>query len=262
MKKQLYGLKLPLIKNGKWYDYPEIYNLFSILEDKDKKCIDLVINYIKNNKLEIINPIDLGCGTGKLYDQLICTINYQGIAYLVDSNSNMIEYLNNKYGNEVKILNSKISDFDLNTNKSNFIISSFGFPSNLFDKNNCICELKNVYENLLDDGVFITIGWNEKWDDELSLLWKKYICDNSDKSIDGARNCNLDWYVNDIQTSITFDNLTQRDYIIYNLFGENAKKDYVDSNKLEWSMHMGITINTKKQLKVILEKLEANHEGN
>ena len=254
--------ELPLIKNGKWYNYPEIYNLFSFAEDREKKCIKQVINYIKSNNLKINNPIDLGCGTGKLYDQLICNIKYQGTAYLVDSNSNMIDYLTNKYDDNVKILNSKISDFDLGVDKSNFIISSFGFPSNLFDKNNCINELKKVYENLLDGGIFITIGWNEKWDDELSMLWKNYICDNSNKNIDGVRNSNLDWYMNDIQTILRFDNLTQRDYVIYNLFGANAKNDYADSNKLEWNMNMGITINTKKQLKAILENLEDKYEGN
>lgn len=252
----------PLIKDGKWYDYPELYNLFSISEDKDKKCIDLIINYINNNNLEIINPVDLGCGTGKLYDQLICNIDYQGNAYLIDSNSNVINYLVDKYDDSIQILNSKISDFDLGINKSNFIISSFGFPSKLFDKNNCVNELKNVYKNIADDGIFITIGWNEKWDDELSMLWKKYINDNSKNKINGVRNCNLNWYRNDIQATLRFDNLVQRDYVIYNLFGNNAKNYYMNFNKLEWSMHMGITINTKEQIKAILKSLEDSYERN
>ena len=254
--------KIPLIKNGKWYDYPEIYNLFSFSEDKDLKCINILINYIKNNNLRIINPIDLGCGTGKLYDQLISSIEYIGTAYLVDSNPNMLDYLTKKYYDNIIILNSKISDLDLGDNKSNFIISSFGFPSSLFDKNNCIKELKKVYENLLDDGIFITIGWNEKWDDELSMLWNNYICVNSNKTLAGVRNCNLDWYMNDIKTSLRFDNLSQRDYVLCNLFGDEAKNDYADSNKLEWSMHMGVTINTKEQIKIILENLEDKYERN
>lgn len=253
---------ISLIKSGKWYDFPEEYNLFSFAEDKGKKCIEYVINYIKKHNLKIKNPVDLGSGTGKIYDQLIKKISYSGDAYLVDVNSHMIHYLIKKYGNEVRIVKSKIAEFNLKEQKSNFIISSFEFPSSLFNYENCYQELKNVYQNLLDDGIFITIGWNEKWDDELSLMWKKYVCDNSTKRINGVRNCNLKWYVNDIKTSLKFDNLEQRDFVLYTLFGKKATKDFSNSIQLEWSMHMGITIHTKKQLKTILGGLEKEYERN
>ena len=254
--------KLSLIKSGKWYDFPEIYNLFSFSEDKGEKCIGYVLDYIKKNDLKIKNPVDLGSGTGKIYDQLIKETNYNGDVYLVEVNHNMIQYLIKKYGNEVKVLKSKIAEFQLKEEKSNFIISSFGFPSSLFDQENCIRELKNVYQNLTDDGIFITIGWNEKWDDELSLMWKNYVWDNSTRRINRVRNCNLKWYINDIKTSIRFDDFKQRDFVLHTLFGEKAKEDFANSKQLEWSMHMGITIHTKKQLKTILKGLEKENEGN
>ncbi len=245
-----------LIKNGNWYNYPEIYNIFSFAEDKDNKCIKIVEEYIKNSKMEVINPVDLGTGTGKMFDQLIKNINYEGSAYLVDSNKKMTSFLRNKYHSEVIILNSKISDFSIGTVKSNLIISSFGFPSNLFDRNNCIKELKNVYENLSDGGVFITIGLNEKWNDELSLLWKTYIDKDIKIYIRDVRNCKLNWYENDIKTTLRFDNKKQMKYVIFNLFGSKAKVDYTNSDKLEWKMKMGITLNTKTELKNIIKKLE------
>lgn len=49
-------------------------------------------------------------------------------------------------------------------------------------------------------------------------------------------------------------------YIIF--FGEEAKNDYKNSNKLEWDMLMGITINTKKELNKIIKELELINERN
>lgn len=251
-----------LIKDSKWYDYPEVYSIFSNAEDKNQICIKIIKEYIKDNKLEITNPTDLGTGTAKLYEQLLKDTNYNGNIYLIESNCFMNDYLKTKYKNEINIVQTSIEDFDLKNNKSNFIISSFGFPSTLFNKDKCLKELKNVYKNLLEDGIFITIGWNEKWNDELNNLWKKYICDNSKKEITTPRNCNLSWYKNDIKTTLEFNNIDERDYVLYSLFGEDAENDYKDSNKLKWDMLMGITINTKKELNKIIRELELTNERN
>lgn len=161
-----------LINDGKWYNYPELYDIFSFSEDIDEKCIKIIKNLIYNNKIQIINPIDLGSRTGKIYDQLLSKISYEGHAYFIENNPAMLSFLEQKYknNNKVKIVKNTIKSFKLNLQKSNFIISYFGFPSSLFDKDNTLEELKNVYKNLLDGGIFITIGWNEKWDDELSSL--------------------------------------------------------------------------------------------
>lgn len=249
-----------LINDGKWYNYPELYDIFSFSEDIDEKCIKIIKNLIYNNKIQIINPIDLGSGTGKIYDQLLSKISYEGHAYFIENNPAMLSFLEQKYknNNKVKIVKNTIKSFKLNLQKSNFIISSFGFPSSLFDKDNTLEELKNVYKNLLDGGIFITIGWNEKWDDELSSLWKKYTINNFDKPIIDARNCGLSWLNDNIKTSLKFENIEKRDYVLNSLFGSCVK---LDDRKLKLSMHMGITLNNKKELKEIIDKIDSLYKN-
>lgn len=53
----------------------------------------------------------------------------------------MNDYLKIKYKNEINVIQTSIEEFDLKNNKSNFIISSFGFPSTLFDKDKYLKEL-------------------------------------------------------------------------------------------------------------------------
>lgn len=240
------------INNGEWYNYPELYNIFSISEDKDRKCIEIVKNRIKN--FLIVNPTDLGTGTGKMYDQLISELNYDGKFFCIENNDNMIKFLKKKYKNnkKINILKSDIENFDLGLYKSNFIISSFGFPSKLFDKEKTIRELKNIYKNLTSDGIFITIGWNEKWNDELSNIWKKYSKINFDEKI-LVRNCGLSWLKNDIETVLKFNDINEKNKVFNYLFGKSNS-----NNKLEFKMLMGITFNTKKEIKNIIKNLERN----
>lgn len=250
-----------LLNNDNWYDYPQIYNSFSFAEDTDKKCIEVVKNKIINDKIIITNPIDLGTGTGKIYDQLLKEINFEGHVWLIENNKNMLDFIKEKYkgNNEIKIINNSISDFRIENQISNFIISSFGFPSCMYDANKTLEELKNVYENLLNDGVFITIGWNEKWNDEVSDMWKRYTYKKFDDNLMGARNCGLNWLENDINTSLKFKNIKEKNCILNNLFGDIIE---LDSNKLEFKLNMGVTFNTKEELKNIIKNLEKHYERN
>lgn len=253
--------KSGLIKNYNWYDYPDIYNIFSFSEDKEEKCIDIIKEKIFKESIRIFNPIDLGAGTGKIYDQLFSKINFDGNAWFIENNNNMINFLQKKYknNNKIKIVNSTISSFEIEDQKSNFIISSFGFPSCIYDKRETLDELKRIYENLLNDGIFITIGWNEKWNDEVSSLWEKYTNKDLSKKITGARNCGLTWLNNNIETSLVFKSIEEKKYILRCLFGSIME---LDSNKLEFKLNMGITFNTKKELETIIKNMEEYYERN
>lgn len=249
-----YG-KTPLIVDGNWYNYPHLYNIFSYAEDFNNDCINIIKKYINDNNIKIINPIDLGSGTGKIYYKLLKNLKISGSIFLVDNNINMINYLNKSIkSNVVKIVKSDIKNISLI--KSNFIISSFGFPSKLLDKDNTLKELKKMYELLLEDGILITIGWNERWNDEFFELWKKYIKIDYSNKVKLIRNCNLSWYKSDIDCVVKFSNIKERDKVLGNFFGADFVKDYSDNNKLEWGISMGITLNTKKEIKNIIDSWE------
>lgn len=98
--------KSSLIKYSNWYDYPDLYNIFSFSEDKKEKCMEII-----KEKIRIINPIDLGAGTGKIYDQLLSKIDFEENAWLIENNTKMIDFLQKKYknNNRVKIVKKRIT---------------------------------------------------------------------------------------------------------------------------------------------------------
>lgn len=152
--------------------------------------------------------------------------------------------------------------------KSTLIISSFGFPSKIFDPERCKKELEAVYNNLDDKGIFVTIGWDESFNDELNEMWYRYIPDEirahsfeewrNERSsrIKTARNCNLTWYKKNLQIPLIFDSLEESVNVMGHLFGRDAAMHILDTEKRIWWMTMGITWNTKQDLKNILREMK------
>lgn len=254
-----------LVKNHTWYKYPLIYDMFSIAEDKENIIASKIIKYINEKRIRVNNPIDLGTGTGKIIDTVLNKIYYCGNIYAVDNSKEMIHFLTNKYKNKkcIQIVQSSIEKLNLDI-KSNFIISCFGFPSCVYDKSLIKRELINVNRILDDDGILITIGWNEKYDDELSYIWYKYV-DVSQlsydewkkekiKSMQTTRNCSLSWLENDIETKLEVTNKTDGERMFRILFGKKSL-DYIISDKnMQLKMKMGITLNTKQEINKIIKE--------
>ncbi len=262
-------------ESDKWYADPSIYNTFSESEDPENICFDLVCQKIKRDRLRIVNPIDLATGTGRMLDQIIQKLQYDGTLCGVDLNVKMCEFLNKKfkrqkiYVNKAKIINSSIRDAPrFMKSKSSFVISSFGFPSKISDRKNCIEELKSVYKLLKDDGVFVTIGWDETFNDELNMMWFKYIPDsiNADNfeewrsrrsaGISSPRNCGLSWLKKGLSVPLEFSNLKESVFVMSHLFGRDAAEDIIRNSKKAWNMSLGITYNTKDEIRKIIWRLK------
>lgn len=276
----LIGLKSFKNENGlifdetdRWYQDPAIYHIFSESEDPENICLDLILDKIKEKK--IINPIDLATGTGRMLWQIMNKIPYEGVLYGLDLSSKMCEFLEKKikrermYINKIKIINSSIIDAHQRIiEKSNFIISSFGFPSKISNKDLVIDELRSVYDLLTDDGMFFTIGWDETFNDELNEMWFRYIPDNiladnfedwrrlRSSAIMSPRNANLSWMKKGLCLPIRFNSLNEASQVMGYLFGRDAAQYIVKTGKIEWNMSMGITYNTKAEIGKILEKYE------
>jgi len=260
-------------ETDKWYGDPSIYNVFSEAEDPENLCFDLICQKICKEKIQILNPIDLASGTGRLVRQIVQKMNFEGILYAADINPKMTEFLEKTikrrrgYVHNIKIITSPIKNLKIK-NKSTFIISSFGFPSKIFDGKLCLKELKKIYELLDENGFFVTIGWDETFNDELNLMWFKYIPDSIKarnfeewrlkrcQMISSPRNCNLTWFKKGISVPLQFSSLSESAYVIGHLFGRDAAKYVIDHQKTRWSMSMGITYDTKKELRKIIKKSE------
>lgn len=262
-------------ESDKWYADPSIYSIFSEGEDPENLCFELVLNKIKKDKLKIINPIDLASGSGRMFDQITQKIQYKGTLFGVDLSKKMCEFLSKKvkrqkmYVNKVNIIHSSIKDAPtIIKTKSSFIISSFGFPSKILQEQKCLQELKSVYNLLREEGVFVTIGWDETFNDELNNMWFKYIPDqiNADnfeewrsrrsRTIKTPRNCGLTWLKKGLCIPLEFSSLKESVFVMSHLFGRDAAEYIIQNNKKCWNMSLGITYNTKKEIKVIIEALE------
>lgn len=260
--------------SDKWYADASIYNIFSENEDIENVCFNLIVSRLKKEKIKIVNPIDLACGTGRTTKNILNNLKYSGTLYSVDLSSQMLEFLQRTidrqkyYVDKIKLVKSTIENFELPDNeKSSLIISSFGFPSKISDKERCKKELQAVYDNLTDDGVFITIGWDETFNDELNQMWYRYIPDDikansfeewrniRSKSIKTVRNCNLTWYKTNLQIPLIFDTLEESVNVMGHLFGRDAATHILSTEKKMWWMAMGITWDTKDSLKKILKEL-------
>ncbi|MBP3800042.1 MAG: methyltransferase domain-containing protein, partial [Bacilli bacterium] len=259
--------------SDKWYADASIYNIFSESEDPQNICFSLIFNKLLAKKMNIINPIDLATGTGRAAKYLLNNISYDGTLYAVDYSKQMLDYFERTinrqkyYVKNINLVKSKIQDFSLpNNDKSSFIISSFGFPSKISDPDRCKAELENVYNLLTDDGIFVTLGWDETFNDELNNMWYKYIPDNiiasnfeewrkcRENTIESPRNCNLTWYKKNIKVPLLFDTLEETINVMGHLFGRDAAIEILKNKRNMWWMSLGITWDDKKSLSKILKK--------
>ena len=290
LTKALYRIKNPItiekvslkkrhstIENGlivdisdKWYAAPEIYEIFSYREDPENIAFKIIVDYLKINNHTIINPVDIASGTGKLLRYFINEITFDGSFFAIDKSDKMIDYLEktikrtHKYIYNIVLIKEELKNFKLE-NKSSLIMSNFGFPSKISNLKNSMEELKNICENLTENGLFITIGWDESFNDDLNYYWYKYIPDLINafdfetwrekrmSLIKSPRNTSLNWYKKGITVPLQFKNLNESAYIMGHLFGRDAAKHIIEKNKTEWNMSIGITINTKQQLKKIIK---------
>ncbi len=262
-------------ETDKWYKDAAIYHIFSNAEDPQNICFDIVREQIKN--IRIVDPIDLATGTGRMFWQIINKINFEGILRAVDMSADMCDFLRKDlkrergYTKNTEIIQSSIENLSKKiSKKSSFIISSFGFPSKITNKDLCIRELKAIYSLLSDNGVFVTLGWDETFNDELSEMWFSYIPDDirarnfeewrrkRAERITSARNCGLTWLKKGIHVPLQFDSLRESATVMGYLFGRDASLNIIKNNKTEWMMSLGITFNDKKSLKKIIEEHERN----
>jgi hypothetical protein len=261
-------------ESDKWYRDPSVYAMFSEAEDPENICFDIVRKKIGNKR--VMNPIDLATGTGRTLWQVLEKVDYSGVLYGVDSSADMCAFTEKnlrrerKYTRSVEIVHGTIADFPSRSGgvKSNLIVSSFGFPSCVFNERDCLAELKAVRDMLTDDGEFFTIGWDETFNDALSQMWFKYVPDDiaawdfeewrkkRAAAIASPRNCGLTWFKKGIAVPLQFSSLKESAHVMGYLFGRDAAQEVVRGTMTEWTMSLGITRDTKKDLTRIINAYE------
>lgn len=252
---------------------PSLYDKFAEAQDPENVCFGLILRKIGEKK--IMNPIDLAAGTGRTLLQILEHVRFEGELCGVDSSAAMCAFAEEKirrsqnFMHRTKIARSTIADFPKkNAAKSNFIVSSFGFPSRRSDARNCLRELKAVHDLLADDGEFYTIGGDETFNDELSMMWFKYIPDDIHvrdfeewrerrmAMTMSPRNCDLTWFKRGLRIPLQFGSLKESAQVMGYLFGRDAAQYAIRQGKTEWVMSLGITCDTKKDIGKIIKTME------
>jgi HEAT repeat protein len=260
-------------ESDKWYRDPAIYRTFSEAEDPENVRFSLIQARIRD--IVIKNPIDLASGTGRMAWQIIDKIPFEGTLFTVDASKQMCDFLSKaikrerKFTNNIRIISDTISGAPRRIGRnSNFIISSFGFPSRFSDKKLCIKELRAVHKMLSKGGLFFTIGWDETFNDELNRMWYRFIPDRivaqnfeewrykRSAEISSPRNCGLTWFKRGVAVPLQFGSLKEAAFVMGHLFGRDAAQYVVNSGKIEWGMSLGITCNTKEELGAIIKSYE------
>lgn len=257
--------------SDKWYADPSIYEIFSKSEDPNNICFEAILRVVKSRLKEIENPIDLACGTGRAIDFFIDKIDYKGNFYAVDRSPEMLNYLQKKmdrrhlYTHTIEYQQIELAKLALPV-RSNFIISSFGFPSKFTDRKQCMLELQRINDILMPGGLLVTLGWDETFNDELNNFWFQHIPDDINakdfevwrlqrtEKFKSPRNCYLTWYKKRILVPLLFSSVNESAYVMGYLFGRDAAEEIIKTNRTRWQMSLGITINTKEEISSILKK--------
>jgi hypothetical protein len=99
-------------------------------------------------------------------------------------------------------------------------------------------------------------------------MWFKYIPDNIRAKnfdewravragkIDSPRNCGLTWFKKNIIVPLQFSSLKESAIVMGYLFGRDAAQSIILKTQKNWSMSMGITLNTKEEIAIIIKEYE------
>nr|VFJ49524.1 MAG: RNA cap guanine-N2 methyltransferase [Candidatus Kentron sp. FW] len=249
-----------LIIDDRWYRYPNIYHKFSSAVDPDFEAMKVVSGFLDKINHLVRNPVDLGAGTGRLTEYLR-NMEYSGKLFAVENCNEMVSYLRESaLSNDAVILHEDTASFRIKE-KSSLMMSNFGLSS----RNNPNDRLRNIYKNLSDDGLLITIGWNEEFSDELSEAWYGFLSDRSGsfdewraevrKRFESPRGMGLSWF-DKIRTRLEFEDMNSALYAMGNLFGRAMAEDIISRQKTSWELGVGITVNTRDEIRRIIEEME------
>ncbi|ACV33713.1 HEAT repeat domain-containing protein [Accumulibacter sp.] len=81
-------------KGDKWYGNPSIYHEFSACQDPENVCFGLLQHLLEG--AEIVNPIDLGSGTGRLAWYFLEHFAFEGQMFCLDVSEEMCRFLNQR----------------------------------------------------------------------------------------------------------------------------------------------------------------------
>jgi SAM-dependent methyltransferase len=263
-------------ETNKWYWSPEIYDKFSRAEDPQSLVFSLALTYCP---LDAKIAVDVGCGTGRFIRELREKCSFIHTIHAVDASSEMVEYVRKsfKFGSpEVKVYHSTIDKIPLPDASVDLIVSSWGFPSKVWDKQQATNELKEVLRLLKPSGTLITIGWDETFSDEMTELWYRFVMEEEyyfdtlsgyrrrkRSKITSSRNCGLTVVKERLEVPVKFKDKHDAAEVLGHLFGYSAGVWILENAKYEFQMSSSITVDSRESIeKIVAETKESEQPQN
>lgn len=255
-------------ESNKWYWSPEVYDKFSRAEDPAGVSFGLAVSLLPPG-VEV--ALDLGSGTGRFVDILKDTVPTLRKIHALDTSKDMVEYLRKRYKLEtakVKVIEADMAKIPLPDGSVDVVVSSWGFPSKVWDQERCSKELGEVCRVLQPGGCLITIGWDEDFTDEMTEVWYRFVMEEEyyfdtlaeyrrrrRSKIVSPRNCGLTVVKKRLTLPVKFKDYREAAFVFGHLFGYSAGQWVLDTDRHEFQMNVSVTQDSYAHLKEILAEV-------
>ncbi len=257
-----------------WYTNAEIYDKFSLSEDPLNISLDFALDKIPCDFSQVA---DLGSGTGRFAIHIAENRPDVKKVFALDANENMHKFLKQKIQHrhglksKIKPIHQSIDKLPFPDSSIDAIVSSWAFPSKMWHLETCLKQIEEVRRVLKPNGILLTVGWDETYRDELSELWYRFVPEpdfrresfeewrkRRKSKIISPRNCHLTFVKKNLKVPLLFDNAEEAAYVLGFLFGFTAGEWVTSQRRCEFSINVGITLDTREQLTDSISKIKEN----
>lgn len=252
-------------ETNKWYWSPDIYDRFSKAEDPQSIIFGLAIHALPK---PIDTLVDLGSGTGRFIAEVLNSGCNPKKIYAVDRSKEMVEFLEKRFSasrRQIEVMQGELQALPLPDECADVVVSSWGFPSKIWDSDQALKELREAYRILRPNGMFLTIGWDEEFNDEMTEIWYRFVLEpdcyfdslsdyrrRKRSRINSPRNCGLTYMKRRLSVPVRFQSVEDAAYVMGHLFGYSAGRSILQSQRREFKMGSSITKNSKEEIGELL----------
>lgn len=256
-------------ETNKWYANPEIYETFSNAEDPEEIAFRYALSLIPPGGTSVL---DIGTGTGRFARLIESEVSGVDRVVAFDIQQEMLKFLAEKVRAEggPLLVRGDATELPFGDESFDAVVSSWGFPSDMWDREMCRLQVAEVKRVLRPAGVLITIGWDESFQDELSEMWYRFVPEpefrretlqewrrRRRQKITSPRNCHLTFIKKNVRLSVRFESVLEASSVFGFLFGFDAGVWVADRGQREFSMSVGVTYDDRTKLERALSRLEA-----
>lgn len=260
-------------ESNKWYGTPDIYDKFSAAEDPLGLSLEFALSLLPPETREIA---DLGTGTGRFALFVAEQRPDIEVIHALDATPEMHEFLKHRLRfasglkDRVRPVLGRNEALPFDDQSLDALVSSWGFPSGIWNKAVCLKEVCEARRVLRPNGRLITLGWDETFRDQLSELWYRFVPepDFRRESIEewrrrrrqrlaSPRNCHLTWVRQQFKVPLLFASPIEAAEVIGHLFGFSAGEWVSQQQRCEFSILAGITCDDTADLDRAISALRA-----